>query len=71
MHSLKSTSLSVGGLRVSAAAKASEMAGKRFLSAESPEEKEKALAELRGNHETVLRLYGEFVAALRQEAQLD
>ncbi len=47
------------------------MAGKRFLSAESPEEKEKALAELRGNHETVLRLYGEFVAALRQETQLD
>ena len=42
-----------------------------FLSAESPEEKEKALAELRGNHETVLRLYGEFVAALRQETQLD
>ena len=71
VHSLKSTSLSVGGLRVSAAAKTSEMAGKRFLSAESPEEKEQALAELRGNHETVLRLYGEFVAALRQEAQLD
>ena len=71
VHSLKSTSLSVGGLRVSTAAKASEMAGKRFLSAESPEEKEKALAELRGNHETVLRLYGEFVAALRQETQLD
>ena len=32
---------------------------------------EKALAELRGNHETVLRLYGEFVAALRQETGLD
>ena len=39
--------------------------------APAPDEKEKALAELRGNHETVLRLYGEFVAALRQETQLD
>ena len=67
VHSLKSTSLSVGGLRLSAAAKASEMAGKRFLESDAPEEKEKALAEIRGNHENVLRLYGEFVAVLKSE----
>ncbi|MBR5163182.1 MAG: response regulator [Schwartzia sp.] len=67
VHSLKSTSLSVGGLRLSEAAKASEMAGKRFLESDSPEEKEKALAEIRENHENVLRLYGEFVAALKAE----
>ena len=67
VHSLKSTSLSVGGLRLSAAAKTSEMAGKRYFESETPEEKEKALADVRGNHENVLRLYGEFVDALRAE----
>ena len=67
VHSLKSTSLSVGGLRLSAAAKASEMAGKRLMASDDPADKEKALAEIRGNHEALLRLYEEFVAALRQE----
>ncbi len=67
VHALKSTSLSVGGLRVSAAAKASEMAGKRLLAAEIESEKEKALAEIRENHPKVIGLYDEFVLRLKEQ----
>jgi hypothetical protein len=46
------------------------MAGKRFLASDDLEEKEKALTEIRENHEALLRLYEEFVAALRQETPI-
>ena len=56
VHALKSTALSVGGRKLSEAAKALEMAG--HVCCEGPEsEKEKQLAFIRENHEKTLALY--------------
>ncbi|MBR5908812.1 MAG: response regulator [Schwartzia sp.] len=56
VHALKSTALSVGGQKLSEAAKALEMAGHAYL--DGPEaEKEKQLAYIREHHEPTLALY--------------
>ena len=56
VHALKSTALSVGGRKLSEAAKALEMAG--HVCCEGPEgEKEKQIAFIRENHEKTLALY--------------
>ena len=56
VHALKSTALSVGGVKLSEAAKALEMAGHAYLDGEAGE-KEKQLAYIRGHHEETLALY--------------
>ena len=54
VHGLKSTSLSIGGKKVSELAKSLEMAAKRINSGEDPEE---GLAFIRGNQQSLLELY--------------
>ena len=56
VHALKSTALSVGGQKLSEAAKALEMAGHAYLEG-SENEKEKQLAFIREHHEPTLALY--------------
>ena len=63
LHALKSTSLSLGGQKLSDLAKAQEMAGKRILSPEAgEEEKAAAAAEIRERHTEAMELYGAFAA---------
>ena len=68
IHALKSSSLSLGGKRLSEAAKRSEAFGKILLADNADAaEKEKSLAEIRETHETLLALYDEFGERLREE----
>ncbi len=68
VHALKSSSLSLGGRRLSEAAKKSEASGKILLAdGADAAEKEQALAEIRESHETLLALYDEFGDSLREE----
>ena len=58
VHALKSTSLTIGCQKLSDKAKALEMAGKKFQSAESTQDdKEDSLAYIREHHEEVMALY--------------
>ena len=70
VHALKSSSLSIGGCRLSAAAKESEAAGRQYLSdTATAEEKEAALAKLRDSHEKLMALYDEFAEEARKLAE--
>jgi len=58
VHGLKSTALSIGGRRLSEAAKELEMAGKRIIAKDaSPEDVEGALQFIREHHRETLALY--------------
>ncbi|HCB92715.1 MAG TPA: hypothetical protein DEP57_02720 [Selenomonas sp.] len=58
VHALKSTSLTIGCQKLSDDAKALEMAGKKFQSAESTQsEKEDSLSYIQEHHEEVMALY--------------
>ena len=66
VHSLKSTALSIGGEKTSAAAKALEMSGKILTAATSSElEKHQSEEFIRKNHAATIELYD----ALAQEAK--
>ena len=68
IHALKSSSLSLGGKRLSETAKKSEAFGKILLADNADAaEKEQALAEIRESHKTLLALYDEFGERLREE----
>ena len=63
LHALKSTSLSLGGSKLSEMAKGQELAGKRIISPESTEEeKTAAVREIKERHGKTMKLYDEFVA---------
>ncbi len=67
-HALKSSSLSIGGKRLSETAKKLEAAGKLLLAENTDAaEKEKALAAIRENQEKLLALYDELTERLREE----
>ena len=66
VHALKSTSLAIGGCRLSAAARDIEMTARVLLSKEATdEEKAQSLAKIRGFHESLLALYDELADAAR------
>ena len=70
VHALKSTSLAIGGCRLSAAARDIEMTGRVLLSKEATgEEKAQSLAKIRGFHESLLALYDELADAARALAE--
>ena len=70
VHALKSSSLSLGGKRLSEAAKRSEAFGKILLADNADAaEKEKSLAEIRETHEALLALYDELGERLREETK--
>ncbi len=61
VHALKSTSLSIGGRKLSEAAKELELSGKQYMAeASSEEEKKAALDFIAEHHETAMKLYDEF-----------
>ncbi len=64
VHALKSTSLTVGGVRLSEAAKALEEAGQALL--DNPEAREESLAYIQSHTEETLALYDAFVEEARQ-----
>ena len=65
VHSLKSTALSIGGEKTSAAAKALEMSGKILTAATSSElEKQQSEEFIKQNHAAAMQLYD----ALAEEA---
>ena len=69
-HALKSSSLSLGGKRLSEAAKESEALGKLLLADDTEEaEEEKSLAGIRESHEKLLALYDELPERLREEVR--
>ena len=71
-HALKSSSLSIGGKRLSETAKKLEAAGKLLLAENTDAaEKEKALAAIRENQEKLLALYDELTERLREEENQD
>ena len=58
LHALKSTAMTIGGQKLSDAAKELELAGKRCFSEEtSDEEKQEAAWYIRSNHERTMALY--------------
>ena len=59
VHSLKSTSLTVGGKELSEAAKALEMAGKKISAGE---DRDAQLAYIREHHEEAMELWDAFTA---------
>ena len=70
VHALKSTSLAIGGCRLSAAARDIEMTARVLLSKEATdEEKAQSLAKIRGFHESLLALYDELADAARALAE--
>ena len=70
VHALKSTSLAIGGCRLSAAARDIEMTARVLLSKEATdEEKAQSLAKIRGFHESLLALYDELADAARTLAE--
>ena len=63
LHALKSTSLSLGGQKLSDLAKAQELAGKSILSPEATEEEKAAAIErLKESHAGTMELYDAFAA---------
>ena len=63
LHALKSTSLSLGGQKLSDMAKAQELAGKCILSPKSTdEEKRAAMQEIKERHGETMQLYDDFAA---------
>ena len=70
VHALKSTSLAIGGCRLSAAARDIEMTARVLLSKEATDdEKAQSLAKIRGFHESLLALYDELADAARALAE--
>ena len=70
VHALKSTSLAIGGCRLSSAARDIEMTARVLLSKEATdEEKAQSLAKIRGFHESLLALYDELADAARALAE--
>ena len=70
VHALKSTSLAIGGCRLSAAARDIEMTARVLLSKEATDdEKAQSLAKIRGFHESLLALYDELADAARTLAE--
>ena len=70
VHALKSTSLAIGGCRLSAAARDIEMTARVLLSKEATdEEKAQSLAKIRGFHESLLALYDELADDARALAE--
>ena len=70
VHALKSSSLSIGGQPCSEAAKALELAGKRYLDEEATEDdKKEALEYIRANHQACMALYDELAAAGEKTVQ--
>ena len=63
VHGLKSSSLSVGGKKISAAAKELEQAGKDFAAADSEEAKATAVEFIKKHNDGLFALYDEFAAA--------
>ncbi|MBR2214468.1 MAG: response regulator [Selenomonadaceae bacterium] len=63
VHALKSTSLSVGGQKMSEEAKKLEMAGHAYQAGENQEEQ---LAYIRNHHAATLALYDDFVAEAKE-----
>ena len=69
-HALKSSSLTVGSRRLSAAAKEAEARGKRIQSPDADEaEKAEALAYLKSHHEGLMEMYGELASLVRQRTE--
>lgn len=66
VHGLKSSSMSLGGKKVSAAAKAMEQVGKEYESATDDAEREQKLAYIKEHHLEILRLYDEFADELKK-----
>ena len=62
VHSLKSTSLTVGGRQLSEAAKGLEMAGKEYLASRE----EAQLRYIREHHESTMELWDAFTAEAEQ-----
>ena len=62
VHGLKSTALSIGGRRLSEAAKDLEMAGKRIIAKDAaPEDVEAAVRFIREHHQETMALYDTMV----------
>ncbi len=67
VHSLRSSALSVGGRRLSEAAQALETAGHTLKRKDAEDtEKKAALAEIRTDHEALIRLYEETAEAAKE-----
>ncbi len=67
-HALKSSSLAIGGRRISEAAKEIEAYGKRYLADDADAaEKEESLAAIREKHGRMLELYEELTERLKEE----
>ena len=66
-HGLKSSSLSLGGKKLSATAKALEQAGKNWSAAQDDEERTAAIGYIKKHHEEMMKFYDEFSAVLSQK----
>ena len=66
-HGLKSSSLSLGGKKLSETAKAIEQAGKNWNAAQDDDEKAAAINYIKAHHEDMMRFYDEFSAVLSQK----
>jgi HPt (histidine-containing phosphotransfer) domain-containing protein len=64
VHALKSTALSIGGIKLSEAAKALEMAGRACCNGPE-EEKDRHLQYIREHHGETLELYAKLAAELQ------
>ena len=62
VHALKSSSLAVGGKKLSAAAKQQEQAGKNYEGATDEEAKANALSYINSHHDELMSFYDEFAA---------
>ena len=70
LHALKSTSLSLGGQRLSDMAKAQELAGRCILSPKSTDgEKRAAMQEIRERHGKTMQLYDDFAAEAAEKLE--
>ena len=65
-HALKSTSLSMGGKKLSETAKAVEQAGKDYAKAETDDEKKSALDFIAEHHGEMMNYFDELAAALEE-----
>ena len=65
VHAVKSSSLSVGGKKISAVAKKMEQAGKDYEVADTDDAKADALHYIKENHADLLKTYDEFITELR------
>ena len=70
IHALKSTSLSMGGRKLSAVSKSLEMAGHAWQDGPE-EEKEQQLSFIRQHHQEALDLYDAFCAEAKTKGLLD